>query len=144
MLCDSGNYIVEPSIEAPESDFDKMPSSEPLKSSSPSLIDPEHKSSFDRFTSTSGDYGINRAKPSKHPNINHHPTIHPHSRYQRTLLNTLNRNSALISENNTQPNDLNQLDQVLESFLILTHLYSCAFVISLELFFFSKDNFIYF
>ena len=128
MLCDSGNYIVEPSvcIDAPESDYSKKPSSEPLKTSSPSLIDPELKPSFGRFTSTSGEYGISRAKASKHPNISHHPTIHPHSRYQRTLLNTLNRNNALVSENNSQPNDHSQLDQVFISLQLIYLIQLCT------------------
>ncbi|RNA06859.1 hypothetical protein BpHYR1_023502 [Brachionus plicatilis] len=112
MLCDSGSYIVEASVcsEAScETGYSKMPSNETLEASSPRLIDPDLKPSLGHFTSTSSDYAINRAKASKHPNIQHHPTIHPHSRYQRTLLNTLNR--SIISENSSQPSNLNNLDQ---------------------------------
>ena len=114
MLCDSSNYIVEPSVHIEKtSEYNEMPMKNHqtgtpgsnINESSPYLSS-RH---FNSFTSTSLPNDRNKIV-SKHPNIHHHPTIHPHKRYQRNIINncistgTNCINTVQMTENNRANN----------------------------------------
>lgn len=103
MLCDSPNYKLtsERAVTSQNSsslnyNYDEMPTSA-------TLVVVPHTTSCSTSLNNQTSLLINQESlKSKvthrvHPNIQHHPTIHPHSRYQRSL----NANSPKMPENNS-------------------------------------------